>query len=614
MSVTISDATGQVIVKAGFSVIMAGIAWTVVASMVFLFGTGLLHDFSHPFYQWWLYFFNFDGNPRVALWLKIGAAAGAVPPVVMLIGVVARGQRLTGAKLRRPLFGGLVRSPLAVTDNHGHADWMTMDRAKERFPRPNPVFGGVVVGEAYRVDQDKVAKMRFFPENPKTWGQGGKTPLLVDPCLEGSTHSLMVIGSGGYKTVSAISTLLHWTGSAVILDPAGEIAPMLRQAREKMGHKVYEISPGSDVGINALEWIDINSPLASTNIESIVTWVCGDPPKDLPGNGGFFDKMGRNVVRCLTAHILADPATPPELKTLASVRNAIAKPTPIMRAVLSGIYESSPSSYARQHAGSLCGLVDQTFSGVIGNAAELTGWLANEAYAQLVSNSTFKTKDLLNGKVTVFLKMPLKVLETTPGISRTIIGALLNAAYEADGNVSGRILYLLDEAKQLGYMKILETARDAGRKYGITMQLLYQSTGQIVDQWGEQGKRAWYDGVSYRCYAAVQDLDTATELENSCGTYGVIASSEGVNRGTSGKGFETGNRSRGSTTNSHEISRPLIRKAELMHDCRDDEMFVLIRGAPPLRCGRPIYFRRSEMTARVAANRFFKPTVLEPAK
>jgi type IV secretion system protein VirD4 len=185
---------------------------------------------------------------------------------------------------------------------------------------------------------------------------------------------------------------------------------------------------------------------------------------------------------------------------------------------------------------------------------------------------------------------------------------LLNAAYEADGNVSGRILYLLDEAKQLGYMKILETARDAGRKYGITMQLLYQSTGQIVDQWGEQGKRAWYDGVSYRCYAAVQDLDTATELENSCGTYGVIASSEGVNRGTSGKGFETGNRSHGSTTNSHEISRPLIRKSELMHDCRDDEMFVLIRGAPPLHCGRPIYFRRPEMTDRVAANRFFKPS------
>ena len=170
------------------------------------------------------------------------------------------------------------------------------------------------------------------------------------------------------------------------------------------------------------------------------------------------------------------------------------------------------------------------------------------------------------------------------------------------------MLFLLDEAARLGYMKILETARDAGRKYGITLQLLYQSTGQIVDQWGEQGKRSWYDGVSYRCYAAVQDLDTATELENSFGTYGVMASSEGSNTGASGKGFEVGNHSRGSNISYHEIGRPLIRKAELMHDVRDDEQFVLGRGMAPLRCGRAIYFRRPELAALVAENRFYQGT------
>ena len=41
-----------------------------------------------------------------------------------------------------------------------------------------------------------------------------------------------------------------------------------------------------------------------------------------------------------------------------------------------------------------------------------------------------------------------------------------------------------------------------------------------------------------------------------------------------------------------------------MHDVRDDEQFILSRGMAPLRCGRAIYFRRPEMQARVAANRF----------
>jgi type IV secretion system protein VirD4 len=34
-----------------------------------------------------------------------------------------------------------------------------------------------------------------------------------------------------------------------------------------------------------------------------------------------------------------------------------------------------------------------------------------------------------------------------------------------------------------------------------------------------------------------------------------------------------------------------------------------VRGCPPLRCGRAIYFRRPEMVAKVGANRFYKKAV-----
>ena len=47
---------------------------------------------------------------------------------------------------------------------------------------------------------------------------------------------------------------------------------------------------------------------------------------------------------------------------------------------------------------------------------------------------------------------------------------------------------------------------------------------------------------------AVQDLDTATELENSFGTFGVMASSEGVNTGRAGKAMEASNISRGGSS------------------------------------------------------------------
>lgn len=603
-----SDALGRGIAKAGFALILAAAMWTIVASLVFLIGTGLFHDFSHPFYQWWLYAFSGSDNPRVLLWLKIGAGVGVIPPVVIVIAIIAQGRRVEGPRLRRPLFGGRVKSPLAVTDNHGRAQFMSMEQARERFSGPHPVYGGVVLGEAYRVDEDKVAKRSFDPEDRRTWGKGGKAPLLIDPCTSGPSHSILTVGSGGFKTTSAISTMLYWTGSCVVLDPAGEIAPMVREAREKMGHTVHELDLRSGVGFNALDWIDITSPETSTNIDAVVSWLCGDPPKGMDKGKEYFDTMGRNVVRALLAHMLFDPDAPAEVKTLRTLRSAIAEPADKIRLLLRSIYETSPSQLARQHAGPIYGVVDETFSGIVTSAAEMTGWLANEAYSSLVSGSSFKTSDVLNGKTSVFLKMPMKVLETEPGVSRTVIGALLNAAYEADGNVQGRILYLLDEVARLGYMKILETARDAGRKYGITMQLLYQSKGQMIDQWGEHGTRAWYDSVSYRAYAAVQDLDTAKELEETFGTYGVMASSEGINTGKAGKAMESSSLSRGSNVSYHEISRPLLRKAELMQETRTDELFVVMRNARPLRCGRAIYFRRPEMDAQVAANRFYKGT------
>jgi type IV secretion system protein VirD4 len=601
-----TDRTVIIILKSGFGAIFAAIAWTMVASLVFLWGTHLIHAFPHPFWQWWVYALEVDGNAKVTLWLRIGAAAGAAPIFMFGIGLMVRSQAVQGTRLRKPLFGGPVQAPDAVTDTHGRARWMSMGRALQTFPGPDPLYGGVVVGEAYRVDQDKVARLPFNPAAPKTWGEGGKAKLLIDPCHVGQTHSLVIAGGGSFKSMSAISTLLVWRGSAVVLDPAGEMAPMVREARQRMGHAVHELELGGTVGFNVLDWIDIASPLADTHILSVASWICGEEPDKKSGTAQFFEAKGRHLVICLLSHMLWDDELESELKTLISLRQGLAVPIDQMREVLKTVHATSKSPVARDYAGALMQQVPETFAGIYGSADKETAWLANKAFAALVSGNSFTSCDLIGGKMDVFLKMPLEALDTAPALARTVIGALLNTAYQANGNFEGRILYLLDEVARLGYMRIIETARDAGRKFGITMQLLYQSTGQIEKQWGREGKRAWFDGVSYRIYAVVQDVETATELESSFGSYGVLATSESSNTGRSSKAWEAGSNSRGQSQSYHEVARPLIRKAELMNEVRGDEAFVIVRGSPPLRCGRAIYFRRPEMVAQVAPNRFYK--------
>lgn len=589
-----NGARGPLAAKIILAIALLGGAWTLIASLAFLVGTGLIGQFAHPFYQWWTYFFLDRDNVVVALWLEISAGVATAIILVFAIALVFGRRRRVGPSLRPRLFGGQAEPIRGVTDNHGHAAWKDMRDVRKLFPGPTKEYGGLVVGEAYRVDQDRVAKVPFDPEDTRTWGQGGKAALLIDPCRLGPTHSLVCAGSGAFKSQSAVMNLLYWTGSAVVLDPAGELGNMTAAERRRMGHTVHVLSLRDTVGFNVLDWIDMRHPEATTNIKSVTQWICGDGAVDSRDDSSdFFKSRGRALVSVLLAHMLSDPTTPDDLKSVATMRSAISLASGETRKILKGIHASSPSRYARDQAGPLMDLVDETWSGVHSSADDMTEWLTNEAAAAIVSGSTFKSADLLNGKTTVFLSLTLNALKTMPGLARAVIGALTNSAYEANGAVSGRILFLLDEVARLGRIGILETARDAGRKFGITLQLLYQSVGQIEQQWGREGKRAWYDGVSHRTYAAIADPETARELEDAFGTYGVMATSEGNNTGTSGKSFETGSRSRGANASYHEISRPLIRKDELMQDCRTDEAFIVMRGAR-IRCGRAISFRRAE--------------------
>ena len=50
--------------------------------------------------------------------------------------------------------------------------------------------------------------------------------------------------------------------------------------------------------------------------------------------------------------------------------------------------------------------------------------------------------------------------------------------------------------------------------------------------------------------------------------------------------------------------RALIAASKMQQDLREDEIIIVPAAGLPLRIGRAIYFRRPEMMAQVASNRF----------
>ncbi len=405
------------------------------------------------------------------------AVIGATLPVALSIAAVrkARPRRRVPSPVRR-----------AASALHGEADWLPIEQARRWFDQ-----GGIIIGEAYRPDL-----------NPKL---AGKAPLLRYDGDTGSGHVLVFAGSGGYKTTgTVVPSALEWPSGLVCLDPSAEVVRLVRQARRARGHRVVALDPENPNAdsFNALDWIDSSSDRALLDIQAVVAWLAGERYDD------YFRHAARALLGCLLADLVFDPALPPERKTLALLRERVSRPIPELKQLLENIYVKGSAygfGFPAQLAGNLKDIAEKQFSGFYGEAGNATSWLALPSLARLVCGQGFRTRNLLSGKLDVFINLPLKVLQASPQAARVILGALLNSVYEARGRAAGRILFLLDEVARLGYMGILETARDTGRKYGINLCLLYQSLGQLTQSWGLQGRQAWFDSAYLRLFSHIQD-------------------------------------------------------------------------------------------------------------
>jgi type IV secretion system protein VirD4 len=504
------------------------------------------------------------------------AVVGAVVPVTLSIAAVR--------KARLPLTMPQ-RVRRAASALHGESNWLPIAAAKAWFKQ-----GGIIVGEAYRPDLKP--------------NLAGKAPLLRYDGNEGSGHLLVFAGSGGYKTTgTVVPSALEWPSGLVCLDPSAEVVRLAYAARRSLKHRVVALNPEdphSD-SFNALDWIAIDSDRALIDIQAVVGWLCGETPGQRYDD--YFKHAARALLGCLLADIVFDDALSPERKTLALLRQRVALPIPELKELLEAIYAKGASygfGFPAQLAGNLKDITEKQFSGFYGEAGNATAWLAIPSLARLACGSSFKTRHLLSGKLDVFINLPLKVLQSSPQAARVILGGLLNAVYEARGTLrGGRLLFLLDEVARLGYMGILETARDTGRKYGINLCLIYQSLGQLTQGWGAHGRQAWFDAAYLRLFSHIQDYEAADFLSKACGEFTALGDSVTEGSGSSSSGWEHSSHSSHQSTSRQQVARRLIKPEEVLHRLRYDEQIVLIQNAPPLRCGRAIYFRRPEMVARV---------------
>lgn len=636
----------------GLGFVLAGlIAWEVAASYLFIaFGrmTWLTYgdDLDYPFL---VYIIRCLDEPT--RWTKtLLAVSGIIPPAVVAALAYGMWRSMVFGNFRRrfvrwPWQAAYIPERRGVTDNHGHAAFMT-------DPDARAFFGS--------------------PRSGKAVGQFATRRLLLDDCTQLNGVSVEFAAPGGGKTSGAVTTVHHWNGPVLVHDPSCEMGPMMWRHLEALGRRVIIVAPDRAPRdpatgelmpwahlvehFNVLDWFNIDDPLAGMHIASVVAAFFDDSVAKTD-SGTFFRDAAKDLIECILAHVLwASREHGGPAPTLAAVRQVISsertqgcetcrgkgwvpvktesktneterslarrgltviraslppldapdteecpdcKPSKRLRVFLTAVQAHSPSAIARRKAGVLANEPDRTLGNILGEAAGATSWLTADVLAEMVSGNDFRTRDLLDHGTVVFLAIPMSTLQRAPGLARVVVAAFLNMLIARDGQCPWT-LFLLDEAWLLGQMAELRTALFSARKYRLALHMMWQSVAQMEEIWKRDGLKYWLDSATWVAYSSVADIEVAERISKAMGTYGVLAYSEGDN---TGGGLAAKGRSRGRNTSTHEIRKNVVDPYAVMTDFGRDDLIVMVRGKPLL-LKRALWWQQPELAHSIERSRF----------
>jgi type IV secretion system protein VirD4 len=282
------------------------------------------------------------------------------------------------------------------------------------------------------------------------------------------------------------------------------------------------------------------------------------------------------------------------------IGKVLTKPTAEFFDVLKRISHESPSETVRDLAAKLCGNTGamEMNSGFRTHLNKMMTFLDNPLYANMVCNSTFNAKELLDGKTTIFLHIPKRTLLNNATAARILIGYFMHVVERGKLDPEkSRVLFAIDEAALVS-IDDLVLALTTGRSAGIVLRSLYQNVAQLRDQWGKEKASAWFANCGWISLARINDYDEAMGLERRLGTFGVEAESQGRNRGSSGGMLGNSSRSSGSNVNVHEIKTPLL-YARQIEELKAGRQITFVQGEQPIMCDRPACYELPQVMALI---------------
>ena len=420
--------------------------------------------------------------------------------------------------------------------------------------------------------------------------------MLRLPCTDKMSHLACYMPSGVGKTWGVVITNLIVNAeneNALVYDPSGEAYRETAEFRRRhFGHEIRLIDPFGVCGatssdsVNVFDQVGPDDPGCFDYCNHLAHALVVEKPNS---NQDPFWHDGTVGSTGFVLHSIARNARG-KLRSLLSLGELLDGKR---LHDLAKSYADHPDEALRRGANHMLNYQGKTLQSMLACATTAHAWMNSPAFSQALSNSTFDVRDLQRRKMTLYVVIPgHRVAESRPFV-RTILTAILYAAFEAGPDIRRLPLrFFLDEAATLGAnLDLLTTLYMQGRKFGLRSISFFQSVGQVAEIAGGPEKvqnfRAQMAGELWK----PKDFASAKEVSDWIGNTTVRTTSnswqEGTNSGWSNsQGNQishgrSGGTNAGSTTSVSETGVLAIRPEEIIQ-LREREAIFTSAGTPPI--------------------------------
>lgn len=434
------------------------------------------------------------------------------------------------------------------------------------------------------------------------WFFGRTYHPLVRVPDPGPPHIAIYSPSGGGKTTAyAVPTALHDPSSMVVLDPKGDIYKLTAKHRQRVhGHKIVVIDP---YGIAAPE--EKRSKFNPLSLYRGEPKTIVDESRRLANalvvrpkgeKEPFWNNAAQVVLQMIIAFLIA--VARPEEANLNRLRDLIANPK-VLRELLEFLEGCDACGGLLQRlAGMVRWYQGQTESSIYAVANTHLEFLDSLPIMETLSETTFDPKELANGRMTIYLCLPVDRIHELRGLQRIMITSLIHVLFQAGESRTRRVRFLLDEAVSLGEIEALYSALVFGRSFGMRLTFFFQSMSQI-EQCFPESKAADFRATTASVFSGITEYGTAKEVSQWIGQT-TVHSQSWQSSSNSGGSMTRGGQEHSSGTNwgtsesytTTEVGRALIQPEEVLQ-LPKWAAIALLPGLPPIYVEKQPYYERS---------------------